>query len=268
MPLVGKDIITSLKKLKRDLAARGDAKRAEGASAYLKHVLKHHGVATPELRECLCGFYAEHDDMTREELLKAAAFIWDSDYWEEKITAVAMLNRYERLLTPADLDFLGDLCAQSGTWALLDTLATVGLPALVMRHPALYTKVRKWSKSDAMWKRRASILCHLTPMVGRDRKSRLPKGITADERNVRADLFYSTAAELAHEKEFFIRKAIGWVLREVSKLRPEEVRDFLMAHPGEFSGLTMREACKYLPEEMQRELGMKVKHKKTAAKAR
>jgi 3-methyladenine DNA glycosylase AlkD len=268
MPFVGKDIITSLKKLKRELAAHGDPKRAEGASAYLKHVLKHHGITTPELRALLHAFYAEHDDMTREDLLKAAAFMWDSEYWEEKIIAVAMLNRYEKLLTPADLDFLGDLCAQSGTWALLDTLATVGLPALVMRHPALYTKVRKWSKSDEMWKRRASILCHLTPMVGRDRKSRLPKGITADERNVRADLFYSTAAELAHEKDFFIRKAIGWVLREVSKLRPEEVRDFLMAHPGEFSGLTMGEACKYLPEEMQRELGMKVKPKKSVAKAR
>jgi hypothetical protein len=58
------------------------------------------------------------------------------------------------------------------------------------------------------------------------------------------------------------------VLREVSKLRPQEVRDFLMAHPGEFSGLTMHEACKYLPEDMQRELGMKVKPKKSASKAR
>jgi 3-methyladenine DNA glycosylase AlkD len=214
MRAVGKDIITSLKKLKRELAAHGDAKRAEGARAYLKHVLKHHGITTPELRVLLHAFYAEHDDMSREDLLKAAAFMWDSEYWEDKIIAVAMLNRFEQLLKPADLELLGDMCAESGTWALLDTLATVGLPALLMRHPALYAKVRKWSKSDAMWKRRASILCHLTPMVGRDRKSRLPKGITADERNVRADLFYSTAAELAHEKEFFIRKAIGWVRRK------------------------------------------------------
>ncbi len=261
MRVVGKDIITSLKKLKRDLAARGNPKRAEGASAYLKHVLKHHGVATPELRSLLHALHAEHGDITREELLRAAAYMWDSEYWEEKIIAVALLNKFEKLLKPADLDFLGELCAQSGTWALLDTLATCCLSAFLMRHPALYTKVRKWAKSDAMWKRRASILCHLTPMIGRDRKSRLPKGIVADEHNVRPDLFYSTAVELAHEKEFFIRKAIGWVLREVSKLRPEDVRDFLFAHHGEFSGLTMREACKYLPEEMQRELGTKPKPK-------
>jgi len=56
------------------------------------------------------------------------------------------------------------------------------------------------------------------------------------------------------ERELFIRKAIGWVLREVSRRRPELVFDFLRAHPEEVSGLTFREASRHLPEPMRREL--------------
>jgi 3-methyladenine DNA glycosylase AlkD len=52
---------------------------------------------------------------------------------------------------------------------------------------------------------------------------------------------------MLHEREFFIRKAIGWVLREVSKKRPSLVQEFLREHGERASGLTMREATKYLP---------------------
>ena len=63
-------------------------------------------------------------------------------------------------------------------------------------------------------------------------------------------LFAEIAAPMLEEREFFIRKAIGWVLREVSKKRPELVRDFLAEHGARASGLTRREASKYLPAGM------------------
>jgi len=67
-------------------------------------------------------------------------------------------------------------------------------------------------------------------------------------------LFAHVAAPMLPEKEFFIRKAIGWVLREVSKKRPTLVRDFVLPHAKTASGITWREATKYLPAAMQREL--------------
>ena len=49
------------------------------------------------------------------------------------------------------------------------------------------------------------------------------------------------------EREFFIRKAIGWVLRETGKLRPDLVREWLAPRIDRVAGLTLREAVKYLP---------------------
>jgi hypothetical protein len=62
------------------------------------------------------------------------------------------------------------------------------------------------------------------------------------------DLFARFASGMIEEKEFFIRKAIGWVLREVSKKRPEPVYRFLSERIGQVSGLTLREGSKYLPK--------------------
>jgi 3-methyladenine DNA glycosylase AlkD len=64
------------------------------------------------------------------------------------------------------------------------------------------------------------------------------------------------AADVIGEREFFIRKAIGWVLREVSKKRPKPVFEFLREHREEVSGLTLTEGAKYLPAAQRRALGL------------
>jgi 3-methyladenine DNA glycosylase AlkD len=68
------------------------------------------------------------------------------------------------------------------------------------------------------------------------------------------ELFASFAARMVGEKEFFIRKAIGWVLRDVSKKRPQLAYEFLSDHIDEISGLTVRVGSTYLPEEQRDEL--------------
>jgi 3-methyladenine DNA glycosylase AlkD len=99
--------------------------------------------------------------------------------------------------------------------------------------------LERWSADDDFWLRRASLLAQLPALSagGGD-----------------FELFASFAAGMVEEKEFFIRKAIGWVLRDVSKKRPQLAYEFLSEHIHEVSGLTLREGSKYLPEEQRDEL--------------
>ena len=105
---------------------------------------------------------------------------------------------------------------------------------MVEREPETTAAVlERWSRDDDFWIRRASMLAQLPSLRagGGD-----------------FEQFASFASRMAGEKEFFIRKAIGWVLRDVSKKRPDLVFGFLLDHVHEVSGLTLREGCKYLPE--------------------
>ncbi|MCW8985101.1 MAG: DNA alkylation repair protein, partial [Thermoanaerobaculales bacterium] len=99
--------------------------------------------------------------------------------------------------------------------------------------------LERWSRDGDFWVRRASMLAQLPALRagGGD-----------------FDLFASFASRMVGEREFFIRKAIGWVLRDVSKKRPELAYGFLSEHVNEISGLTLREGSKYLPEEQQESL--------------
>lgn len=82
------------------------------------------------------------------------------------------------------------------------------------------------------------------------------KAYMKSELSFHRDLFVRIAAPMLEDKEFFIRKAIGWVLRDISKRRPDEVHAFLLQHRERASGLTLREGAKHLPASMRQSLGL------------
>ena len=154
--------------------------------------------------------------------------------------AVALLERRAAILNRHDLGLVEVLVRRSHTWALVDWICTkVAAPLVERDPPGARSTLGRWSADDDFWVRRASMLAQLPALRagGGD-----------------FDLFAFFASRMLDEKEFFIRKAIGWVLRDVSKKRPELVFEFLSCHSHEVSGLTMREAVKYLPENQLRAL--------------
>jgi 3-methyladenine DNA glycosylase AlkD len=122
-------------------------------------------------------------------------------------------------------------------WAHVDYLVTKVIGPVLEGKPGLTAFVRRHASDDDFWVRRVALLAQL-------RALRRGGGDFA--------LFAEVAAPMLPEREFFIRKAIGWVLRDVSNLRPALVRDFLLAHARACSGVTWREATKYLPPGMLR----------------
>ena len=87
--------------------------------------------------------------------------------------------------------------------------------------------MRAWSRSDDLWKRRSAILCQLTFKKDTD-----------------LDLLYAVIEPALGSREFFLRKAIGWALRQHAWTDPGEVRRYVREHDKELSGLSKREALK------------------------
>lgn len=213
------------------LRAHADPVRARGARAYLKSDWEFIGVATPVFRRALKAELAAIAPLNRAALLSAVSALWANDVFELRAAAVELLDMHGALLLPVDLSLVERLIRESHTWALVDTLSARVAGSLVERHPTLARKLDRWARDPDFWVRRAAILSLLVPLRrgGGD-----------------FDRFGRYADAMLDEREFFIRKAIGWVLREVSKKRPALVADWLAPRIDRASGVTRREALKYL----------------------
>ena len=205
----------------------------------MKSALRFHGVDAAQLRGECAAFCKAHAEIDREQLIGYATALFATDGFDLRSAAIALLERKAMLLQASDAPWLVELARAGACWAHVDFLATAVIDRLLERDGGVAVRARAWASDDCFWVRRVALLCQL-------RALRRGAGDFA--------LFAEIAAPMIGEKEFFIRKAIGWVLREVSKKRPALVRDFLLPHAANASGVTWREATKYLPAAMQREL--------------
>ncbi len=170
--------------------------------------------------------------LTHERLVALVEALWAEPVHERRMAAVVLLELDPKLLTPADLALIERLLRESLTWALVDGLAGDVVGGILAASPAEVTPILdRWATDPDFWIRRSSLLAELQPL----RKGADPAP------------FLRRADATLDQKEFFIRKAIGWVLREVGKRRPDEVTAWLAPRTHRASGVTMREAVKYLP---------------------
>ncbi len=232
--------VEMIAELEGELRLIGDAERAAGAKAYLKSDIEFIGVAAKPLRAIAAAFLADHPETDHDRLLELVRGLWERPVFELRAVAVALLERRTKHLEIDDLELVEQLLRRSHTWALVDWLCTKVAAPLVERDPAATAEaLERWSRDDDFWVRRASMLAQLP-------------GLRAGGGDF--GLFAAFASRMVGEQEFFIRKAIGWVLRDVSKERPDIVFDFLQRHVREVSGLTLREGSKYLSEKQREAL--------------
>ena len=213
----------------RDL---GTPERAEQEKRYLKSALEHFGTTVPLLRRTVRQALREAPDLTRVELLRAVASLWSRPIHECHAAAVELLDHRVAMLEADDLALVEQLLRTANTWALVDPLAARVAGGLIERFPALAATLDRWSVDGDFWLRRASMLALLLP---------LRRGEGDFER------FGRYADAMLDDREFFIRKAIGWVLREVARKRPAVVTGWLLPRATRASGLTFREGTRALP---------------------
>ncbi len=215
------------------LAVHADPRRAESERAYLKSQRDFLGVSVPASRRVVRAFVREHEPFTLAQLMEFVDSLWEGPFFECRRAVVEVLEASVPMLGDGQLLFIGELVRDGETWALVDPLATDVAGPIVMRGvtSVVGELLDSWSVDESFWVRRLSML------------SLLPSLKQSDAEWTR---FCGYADLMMGEREFFIRKAIGWILRDVSRRRPDDVRAFVMPRLDTMSGVTRREATKYL----------------------
>jgi 3-methyladenine DNA glycosylase AlkD len=218
--------------LEARLRDAGTPERAEGEKAYLKSDLDFLGATVWQIRAEVRATVAVIDSLDHDGLVALVQALWSEPIFERRMAASILLELRSGLLDTNDLPLVERLLRESHTWALVDGLAGDVVGAILAADEQGTSRVLdRWAGDDDFWIRRSALLAWLKPL-----RAGAPP-----------DRFLAYADTMLDEKEFFIRKAIGWVLREVAKRRPSVVAEWLAPRTHRASGVTMREAVKYLP---------------------
>ena len=220
------------------LLERADPVRAAAEQAYLKSQQDFLGVSVPEGRAVVEEALVVVGPLDHDHLLAVVEDLWAGPVFESRRAAVEVMIQRPSVLDVADLEALEGLIRTAGTWALVDPLAgsVVGRIVASAGDAATSATLDRWSVDESFWVRRSSMLALLLALKGDEPLADRPAW----------HRFCRYADTMMAEREFFIRKAIGWVLRDVAKRHPDEVRAWVEPRLDNMSGVTRREATKYL----------------------
>jgi 3-methyladenine DNA glycosylase AlkD len=213
-------------RLLQALRGRGDAKRAEWEKPYQKSRWDHWGVALPGIDAAIKETLG---DLTQDQALSLCRRLWREPVWDLKIVAGRILARKSIEPDAKVWAFVTERLADLDGWAVADNLAS-GASRCLIADPGRLDAVEAWIGSPHLWTRRAALVFTL-PWA---KEKRDPERMLG------------WAARLADDRQWFIQKAVGWWLRELSKRDPERVQRFLEQYGRKLTGVARREAAKYL----------------------
>jgi 3-methyladenine DNA glycosylase AlkD len=219
--------------IRNQLMAAADPGRAAGSQAYMKSAMPTLGVRVPEVRKITAGASAQWPCGSVDELRSTVLQLWRSaTFREERYAAIDLTGSRMARGRLEMLPVYEEIIRTGAWWDLVDGVVhRVG--ELLQAHRAeLGGVLRRWSEDPDMWIRRSSITAQLGAKANTD-----------------ASLLATVIQANLPDREFFIRKAIGWALREYAKTDPDWVRAFVATHEAALSPLSRREALRNLPAE-------------------
>jgi 3-methyladenine DNA glycosylase AlkD len=224
------DLAKLARAIESELKRTGSPERAVGEKRYLKSDMDFLGATLADIRR-VARRAARDPRLDRDGAVGLVEELWSAPTFEHRMAAALILEFHADDLRSEDLSLIERLIRESRTWALVDVLSgdVVGEMGLHLR---IRRALDRWARDDDFWVRRSSLLAELTPL----------------KHGAPFEPFARRADAMLDETEFFIRKAIGWVLRETSKTRPDEVYRWIAPRTHRASGVTMREAVKYLDD--------------------
>ncbi|CAM2788276.1 DNA alkylation repair protein [Paenibacillus sediminis] len=214
------------------LSAHAHQENAKSMKAYMKNHFEFLGIRKPDLNAITKQFIKEHGIPTDlEQLLHVVTKLWELPEREYQYVALELLGKKKKQLTKENITFLERLVISKSWWDTVDFIAPHIIGHLFSKYPEMipsYTD--KWIQSNNMWLQRSAILFQLKYKSKTD-----------------TEVLYRVIEACADSSQFFIRKAIGWALREYSKTDPTAVVNFVQTH--QLSSLSEREALKVLYRE-------------------
>ena len=210
-----------------------DPAKAAPMQAYAKSSMPYLEVTAVPLRKACRELFADLELPTAAAWRRAVLALWrGARFREERYCAIELagVRRFDRFQDMAALPMYEEMIVTGAWWDYVDGIAGHRLGTLLRRFPREMRKAMlAWSRSDDLWKRRSAILCQLTFKKDTD-----------------LGLLYATIEPALDSKAFFLRKAIGWALRQYAWTDPKEVRRYVREHERQLSPLSKREALKNL----------------------
>lgn len=201
---------------------------AAGAKAYMRNLSEFYGLSSPLRRQLVKEFINKSGYPPYEQLEKLVHYAWEQPQREWQYVAQEMVEKYVNKADQNLVDLVEWMITNKSWWDSVDFVAPNIAGALFKRYPEIKMQyIEKWMQSGNLWLQRSCLLHQL-----RDNK-------TADR-----VLLFNLCERLADHPDFFIRKAIGWSLRQYSKSFPDEVIDFVNNH--QLSSLSRKEALKVI----------------------
>jgi 3-methyladenine DNA glycosylase AlkD len=222
------DLVTSVRAA---LAEAADPARAPGMQAYMKSAMPYLGVSSVPLKRVCKALFDDLAWPSSEAWQRDVLALWrGAEFREERYAAIELtgVKAARAFHTLAALPLYEELVVTGAWWDYVDIIAGHRLWAILQAEgEPMKRAMLAWSTDTDMWKRRSAILCQLKAKGGTD-----------------LGFLYACIAPSIESKEFFLRKAIGWALREYAKTDADEVRRYVADHADRLSGLSRREALK------------------------
>lgn len=214
----------NLEEIKRIFQANSNEENAEAMSNYMRNKFPFYGIKKPLSKELIKPYMKDVKFYSEKDIYKLVSELWLEKEREMQYLALTLMNYYFKKHS-MDIKFLEKLITSKSWWDTVDNLSN---------HTGLYFKhnfdkkiIDKWIESDNIWLNRSAILFQLKYKTDMDE-----------------ELLSEIILRLKHKKEFFIQKAIGWVLREHSRYNPHFVVEFVEIN--KIYGLAKREALRII----------------------
>ncbi|RSM46730.1 DNA alkylation repair protein [Amycolatopsis balhimycina DSM 5908] len=221
-----------VKAVRAGLAEAADPGKAPAMRAYMKSAMPFRGVAKPQRSALLKRVLAEHILPDRVTYSATVLQLWrTAEFREERYAAIDLsgYRAYRQWQAPGAIPMYEEMIVSGAWWDYVDELAIRRIGPILRSARAQVTPVMlDWAAGRSLWRRRTAIICQVGAKEATD-----------------TDLLTRAIEPAIAEPEFFLRKGIGWALREYAKTAPDWVRSFVDEHPG-LSGLSRREALKHI----------------------
>lgn len=223
--------------------------RAVNEKRYLYSDLKHYGVSVWQMDAYFKFHKKELEDLSKKEVVGLVKILWAAPSHEEKSMALRVLQLHKDKLNISDIPFIEILMRESRGWALLDELIIPLMPEILSKDKKAYSVLNKWIVDDDFWVRRSALLAqNLFFRIGEGGDPKFFFTLARSQFDEEwIDKIYTNQLQRKRAR-FFIRKAIGWALREMSGKKPDIVFKFLKENKNKMSGLSFKEGSRKLPK--------------------
>ncbi|OPA74301.1 DNA alkylation repair protein [Paenibacillus selenitireducens] len=225
-------MLTYAQQLEAYFRTHANAEQAAPMAAYMRDQFPFLGIRSTERTQLLRSFFQEYGIPKENELAAVSADIWNLPEREFQYIAMVVLEKYRKKAPLQHIEALEQYVVSKSWWDTVDLISSRLIGFHLMQYPELIpTYTEHWIASDNFWLQRAALLYQLSY-----------------KKNTDVERLFRYIEHCKEDKEFFIRKAIGWVLREYSKTDEAAVRQFVAN--TSLSPLSVKEALKYVDRSM------------------